>query len=292
MNDRRPTTRGPLPPEVYWRRRFFVVALAATLVFLIGSVLSGGGDASSEEAPVARQAAGQASDTITVQPTAKARRGKAGKSQPTGPMVGPTLGQTELAQPEGPCDASDVIVTPQVVDAVAGREVTIGLRLQTTGVAACTWKVSGSSVAVKIQDGTYEVWTSRECPRAVPKESVVVRRAIATVVEMTWNARESAAGCPRGTDWAMPGDFTATAAAYGGEPAETTFEMVLPSAATTTVAPKEPKTSKDAKDSKKSNSRKSDSRKSDSKKSGRDADDDGTKKSGRKGEQTGSEPRR
>ncbi|WP_141015280.1 hypothetical protein [Nocardioides sambongensis] len=148
-------------------------------------------------------------------------------------MQGPQAPSTELVEPEGRCASSDVVVTPLVEEAVGGQDVTIGLQLQTREAAACTWKVSRNSVAVKILDGSTEVWTSRQCPGALPEESVVVRWAVATVVEMTWaDARESDRECSGQAGWAMPGDYTVIAAALGGEPSETTFDLIAPAEAT------------------------------------------------------------
>lgn len=249
MSARRPLTRGPLPPEVYWRRRFFVITLALTLVFVIGSVLTGGSDGEDDE-PAAQQAAvADPTRTVTVtpgagdQPRRKGRRARNGTASPRAPET------TPLAEPDGPCEPADIVLTPVVEDAVAGRDVTIGLSLQTGEADACTWRVSNRSVAVKVVDGTTEVWTNRECPAVMPSEPVVVRSAVATVVEMTWvEARESDTECSNQRDWAMAGDYTVLASAIGGEPAETTFDLASPTARTVTVQPK-PSASPKAQDS-------------------------------------------
>ncbi|HYG92909.1 MAG TPA: hypothetical protein VD859_04910 [Nocardioides sp.] len=228
-------TRGPLPPGVYWRRRAFALLLAGTLVFVIASWLGGGSDGSSTEAPVARQAAGEpASQTVTVGERDRGKKqkaGRVGRDRELGPSFDPSV----LADPEGPCNASDIVVTPQVEDAVAGRDVTIGLSLQTLESEACTWRVTPGRVALKISDGEDEIWTSRHCPQALPEEEVVVRRVVATVVEMTWHGRESDEGCPGNTDWVMDGDYTIAAAALGGEPRATEFDLASPTPET--IAP-------------------------------------------------------
>lgn len=229
------TTRGSLPPGVYWRRRLFVGLLAVSLVFVIVSWLRGGSDASDDEAPAAEQAgAVEASQTITVAPTGKGKKGAVTRGAAYGPTADPTL----LVAPEGTCSASDVIVRPRVEEAVAGRDVTIGLSLQTRSSEACTWQVSPNAVTVKINGANREIWSTRECSSAVPEQEVVVRRAIATVVEMTWNARESDPGCPSQTDWVMPGTFTVATAALGGEPSRLEFELETPTPETVTQKPK------------------------------------------------------
>ncbi len=248
-------TRGPLPPGVYWRRRAFVALLAVTLVFIIASALGGGSDGRSEEAPAAQQAAGQvdASETVTV--GERDRKGRKGRGKNTDQATaGPTYDPTVLVEPDGPCDPEDVVVTPTIEGAVAGRDVTIALSMQTVESEACNWKVDPRRVTVKITDGDDEVWSTRQCPRAVPAQEVVVRRIVATVVELTWNARFSDDDCPRATDWVEQGDYTVTAAAYRGEPVSTDFTLVNPAAETVTAEP-DPEPERDRKGDRKGHQR-------------------------------------
>jgi hypothetical protein len=218
-------TRGPLPAGVYWRRRFFVVALAVTLVFVIASLLRGGSDGDSDDVPAVQQAAapGPVTETVTVGADEE-RSGKRRKKH-----------DEPLPAPEGECAASDVMLTPRVTDPVRGDDVTISLSLQTVESPACTWRVSADTVTVRISDGDTEVWTTRHCPKVVPEEDVVVRNAVSTVVEVVWReTRLSDDGCPTKTDWADEGDYTIVAAALGGEPIETDFHLPNPTPETVT----------------------------------------------------------
>ncbi len=232
-----PLTRGPLPAGVYWRRRVFVLALALSLVFLIGTWLGGGSDAKDDEIPAARQASGEieASQTITVRDHHKGRKGK--KKRHGGPQQGPTFDPAVLVEPDGNCEPADVRVTPRVVGAVAGEPVTIGLSLQTVQADACYFRVGPDKVTLKITKGGREIWTSRECPDQVPEQSVVVRRLVATLVQMTWDAHESDSSCSHRRSWLMPADFTVASAALGGEPAESDFTLASPTPETVTVTP-------------------------------------------------------
>lgn len=239
------TPRGPLPPGVYWRRRAFVGLLVVALVFVGFNLLRGGSDGSSGEAPAAQQAAGEveASHTMTAEPaderTERQGRKNRKKQRQAQPSQGPTFDPDVLADPEGTCSAADILVRPQVDEAVAGRDVTIGLSLQTQQAEACTWELRPKRLAVTIVGKRGPVWTSQECRDAVPTQEVVVRRAIATVVEMTWDARESEPGCPELTDWLLPGRFRVQAATLGGEPGRTSFELAKPEPRTIAPEPKQ-----------------------------------------------------
>src|SRR5690349_19585315 len=118
-----PLTRGPLPAGIYWRRRVFVLALAATLVFVIANVLSGGSDGKDSSAKVAEQAANEStpSQTITVSDD-KGHKGKGRKgNRHLGATQGPTYDPSVLADPDGNCEPADVRITPRIVGAVAGE---------------------------------------------------------------------------------------------------------------------------------------------------------------------------
>jgi hypothetical protein len=122
----------------------------------------------------------------------------------------------------------------------AGRDVRIRLRLTTEEARACTWQVSHDTVTVSITSGDDDIWSSRECPKAIPTEDVVVRRAKATTVGIAWNARRSDDECTQYTDWAMPGWYHVQTAAFAGEPTDVSFELVRPvsKTITKTITPK------------------------------------------------------
>lgn len=240
-------TRGSLPPEVYWRRRVIVIGSVLLLIFVLARLL-GGGDGGSE-----RHAAAPAVGTTTKNAAPSARRHRPGKSAeskqkqrhrhrvtPAPDTQGPAQGPSEpvLVEPQGACADKDVEVTPTVGSAVAGQPVTIQIRLRTVSTPACTWRMSSRHMALKITDGTDEVWSSQQCRFGIPISDVVVRQAVVTTVEMTWNARRSGPGCPHNPRWVLPGDFRVSTAALGGEPASEVFDLVKPPRPIVTLPPR------------------------------------------------------
>ena len=230
-----PLTRGPLPARVYWVRRAMVLGTALMLVFGIARLLAGGSDATdgnraatlaADSGPT--QAASSIPPTITA-PTAVTTRG---------PDVVATPTQTRAAAPaapEGTCADDDIAVTPEVPAAVAGRDVKVLLRLRTLKSPACTWRVSRQNLTVKITSGQDDIWSSLDCPRAIPAGEVVVRNTATTTVPLVWKgARRSDATCSRFAGWAMPGWYHVTASSIGGEPSDVQFELVRPTATTVT----------------------------------------------------------
>ncbi|MFC4783150.1 hypothetical protein ACT8ZV_01650 [Nocardioides sp. MAHUQ-72] len=231
-------TRGPLPARVYWRRRLLVLGTALLLVFAFARLLGAGSDASSDADEAAQVAADRT--TAATDPTGTATStasdgstggstGKPGKHHSSKAPV--------LAEPDGPCADSDIAVTPDVEDAVAGRDVTIVLELRTIESEACTWQASRNSLTLKIWSGKDDIWTSRQCPRAIPTNDLVVRRDTSARVAVTWNGKRSDDECSRLTEWALPGFYHVEAAALAGEPDEVQFELETPTAPVITRTP-------------------------------------------------------
>lgn len=233
-----PLTRGPLPAGVYWRRRVVLLALAVLMVVGIAKLLGSGSDASSEAE------ARPASAPMSSAPAPTATTGS-GATVPLLPGEGSSSEAATLAEPQGTCKATDIVVTPQVKDAVAGPGdgTRIRLGLQTEQAEACSWHVSSRTLTLKITSGHDDIWSSRECPRLVPDREVVLRNTQPTWVDVVWNGRRSDDGCPRQTDWALPGFYHVNASALAGEPSDEQFELRTPSAPVITRTP-EPHRSK------------------------------------------------
>lgn len=237
--------RGPLPPRVYWTRRLLVLGVPLLLVVVLARVLGGSADGTDEPADRATQAGAQTSETPT----------------PTGPVAGPTAPPAQgggkgkgkgkaqtatepppepvLPEPTGPCEDADVVATPVLTQVAGGSDVAIPLNLRTRLTAACTWQVSPDTLAVTITSGDDHIWSSRECPAAIPVQDVVVRQATDTPVVVVWHARRSDETCSKFSEWAQLGFYHVQAAALGGEATDVQFELVAPAApvVTKTVEP-------------------------------------------------------
>lgn len=236
-------TRGPLPARVYWVRRLAVLSVALLLVVGIAKLLGGGSDASSGEDQAAQVAADTSTSPSTVDSSlpvdgsASADRSKGPKKQHTGKKPGKeqTNEGPVLLDPEGECTGSDIAVTPKVANAVAGRDVLVVLQLRTLSSPACTWHISDDALTVKITSGNDDIWSSNDCPKAIPVRDVVVRQAVTTTVGIVWKqAMRSNARCLPLAGWPMPGWYHVTASSLGGEPSDLQFELTTPVAGTVT----------------------------------------------------------
>jgi len=219
--------RGPLPARVYWRRRLAVLGVAFLLVFGLAHVLGGGSDGKSDGDGTATTVAGSqtsSAGTSSHRPT-KTSTHKPNKSSHT---------PTPLAEPDGPCSDSEVMVKPVLSSPAAADKVTIRLELTSTDSEACTFTVSPKTVVVKLTSGDDFIWSTQDCPRSVSKADVVVRKTVPAKVDVTWSGRRSNAYCDVTADWALPGWYHAIAAALGGDPTDVPFELGPASAPTVT----------------------------------------------------------
>jgi hypothetical protein len=246
------TTRGPLPPSVYWRRRLAALSVALVVFLGVGKILSLGSDGSSDgQAEQAGATTVTTSPTATVsvpEPTKKGGKGKGhgqgkghggqGNGQPSGTPTPTSTPTPVLPDPTGPCPDDDVYITPSIAAPIGGSDITVTLNLQTRVTVACTWQLSPDTMRMNIVSGADQIWLSRQCPDAIPTQDVVVRLASVTQVPVVWNSRRSDTDCSDRTAWALPGFYHLRSAALGGEPTDVQFELLAPTAPTVTQTAK------------------------------------------------------
>lgn len=225
--------RGPLPARVYWTRRIVVLGIPLLLVVVLARVLGGSADGKDSSAATATQAgavveepaAAPSAGPTAAEPGGKGRKGKGrNKAEPV-ETVPP---EPVLAEPSGPCEDADIVATPTITSAPGGADIPITLNLRTLVTEACTWQASAATMTVTITSGDDYIWSTRECPAAIPVQDVVVRQAVETPVVVTWSARRSDETCSKWTAWAELGFYHVQAAALGGEPTDVQFELVAP----------------------------------------------------------------
>ena len=169
---------------------------------------STGGSGGEQAAPVAASP----EPSATAEPTVGPRMKKPAKQRERDKREE----KDRLARPDGPCEDSDVLVTPTVTDANAGSPVEVVLELTTVESDACYFEVSPETVFVNIDGESGTLWSSQHCPEAIPTATVVPRRERAARVSMWWNGRESDEGCPTWSPWIdVLGGYTAVAAVRG-----------------------------------------------------------------------------
>ena len=210
--------RGPLPARVYWVRRLLLLLLALLLVVGIQRLLSYDGDAQADPA-IAASVAGAPFELPTL----------ALPSTSPEMLIKSQRRKVKLPPPEGTCDPGDVVVTPVIQAANVGSPVQVILEVTTVESPACTFEVSGESVAVNISvpTGAGELlWTTQDCPAALAETTVVARQEVPGRAVAEWDGRRSDDRCSVLTEWVLPGTYLVEAVALGGtETGEQEFEI-------------------------------------------------------------------
>jgi hypothetical protein len=255
--------RGPLPPRVYWRRRLVTLAVLVGIVVLVGRMF-GGDDTeaaadrepsapapSASAAPDPKQptASGEPTAEPTAEPTrdpADERRERRRERIRERRQAVQESRMAELSGPSGPladaagtCLASEVVVTPDVEDTDAFGAVPLRVGLSANGDQPCTFEFGPNTVALRVTSGDDLIWETLSCPSALEEQSVVVRPAWLTYVEVDWTGRRAGEGCGDTGDFAEPGYYWAEAAALGGEPQRSQFELDTPPKPEPTEKPSE-----------------------------------------------------
>ena len=130
---------GPLPPQVYWRRRL-LLALGVLAVFIIIVLI------------IVRPGAGEPATTVS---------------------PNPAVSETSAANPEpstaaaeaGACAPAQVEVTP-VVDSAsypADQQPLLSLTLLNTGTTACVMQAGTDVQEYVIMSGSDRIWASTDC---------------------------------------------------------------------------------------------------------------------------------
>jgi hypothetical protein len=197
-----------------------VIGTALALVFAVAHLLGGSGAGTG--ATVAHVTA--AKETPTAKPTRSIVGPVPATTAPTTAAGGAPGSEV---QPDGACTVNEVTIAPVAGSAPAGR--VVPLVLQLTGIRpACTFVVDAKTVVAKVSSSNGKVWSSQDCPGAVTTQTVVVRSAAPTTIQLGWSGRGSDASCSGSTDWALPGTYQVEAAAVGSEPSQADIKLTTP----------------------------------------------------------------
>lgn len=225
--------RGKLPARVYWVRRLMLLTVTLLMVVGVHRLLTFDGS-DQQGSPQAASVVGAPFElpTLAVSP-----------STSPGMLIKSPRRKVRLPQPQGSCDPADVTVTPIIEAAHVARPVQIILELTTTESPACTFDVSGASVAVNVSMATGArelLWTTQDCPAALPEATVVARREVPGRAVAEWDGRRSDDRCSLLGEWVLPGDYLVEAVALGGTETgsqDFTMKSAVQETVTRTVTP-------------------------------------------------------
>lgn len=149
----------------------------AGVVWGVTALLGGRGDAGAS-------AAGSATETV----------GPAEESPSTGEVAACAVADLE----------TDLALDPPAPAAGAGSSVRVTVR--NTGEGPCLLDAGPADLVASVASGPDAVWTSEHCAEDASEERLLDAGA-RTVVEVSWDGRRSAAGCPADQPQAGAGSY-------------------------------------------------------------------------------------
>lgn len=224
---------GPLPPRVYWLRRLLLLILVLGLLWVLVRVLGGGDDPAGRQPDASDPASEAASDPDT-SPTPTSRQIRRAEQRAEQADLRAHKVQ-DVAQtldgPSGPCDLTLVRTAPQVVQpAYAGAAVTIQIGLMTDQPTACALDLHPDRILLSVSSDDAPLWSSTECPDAVPQRELVLRPLWTSTVDVQWSGQRSGRRCAADAAFATPGEYELQVAALTGEPSSFDFTLAAPPA--------------------------------------------------------------
>ncbi|GAB2933824.1 hypothetical protein GCM10027047_32870 [Rhodococcus aerolatus] len=234
---------GPLPPEVYWRRRAVAVAglvVVVVLLLWLGSAVAGGSPApetpAAAPAPATTTAAPASSTPPTPAPTTGTSTtvpapGSATTTTPAATTPAPTTTAPPTSQaPLGPCPDADVVLTAAAAAPTykVGEEPVFRLLVSTRGTVPCTRALDGAlqQVLVYSADGTQRLWSSNDCYPGTGTETKTLVPGQQTSYSIRWSGTTSAPGCTAPRTPVPAGAYTVVVGLGGLTSAPAPFTLV------------------------------------------------------------------
>ncbi|MFT4124833.1 MAG: hypothetical protein QM662_01210 [Gordonia sp. (in: high G+C Gram-positive bacteria)] len=252
---------GPLPPEIYWRRRIVAgLALAAILALVVALIVwtqTGGDDARNASAtgsPSSSSAAPPSTATTppSVDPSQAPSGGGTGDGGTAGGGTGDSAGAGASASAPastGSGAAAALTPTPAAGEVPLCTDSSIAVVLYTdkptytvgnhpvftlvitnAGLSPCLRDVgtAAQNVIIRTLDGTRTLWSAQDCLRSEAPNNQILQPKQQITDTIRWSGTTSSPGCNRPRTVVGAGQYQATAKLGEKESAPITFNVVAP----------------------------------------------------------------
>lgn len=173
---------GPESPEVYWRRRIFVILGLIVVLSVVGKLIFGGSDAKPQAA-------------VTPKPTTKPTAVSTPKATPTKKVV-PVTDPTRRSV-AGTCRDADMKVTVSSAKHVTpvGQGLSVTLKVTNKSQKTCTRDLGSGANEVTITSGPALVWSTDHCNPSTASDVQTLAPGKSWSVNVIWDGKISATKC-------------------------------------------------------------------------------------------------
>ncbi|WP_067858485.1 hypothetical protein [Nocardia shimofusensis] len=197
---------GPLPPEIYWRRRVFavgvLVVVLALLIWIVLMVARGGDSAGGA----------QATSTTVAAPAGD------GKVEPSGSAAAGAaeLSSSDTAQPaRAQCPDQSLAVKVTVAQPTyrVGEKPVFGIVITNISAEPCSRDFGSAAQQISVQtlDGSRRLWTSTDCYPEGKPDTRTLDRGEQAAFQVTWSGSTSQPECAGERVPVPPGAYTVVA---------------------------------------------------------------------------------
>jgi len=242
--------QGPLPSEIYWRRRIVAGGVGvAVLALVIGLIVwtTSGGDKSPSNAASSSSISTTTTPAYGSSESSEAPSGGAGNGGggSGGNNAAGVSGQPGASQASGdvPAPATGVNGTPLCPDQniavvlytdkptyTVGDQPVFTIVTTNAGLTACTRDVgkAAQNVVVRTLDGTRTLWSAQDCSPLKDVNNVVLQPKQQATDTITWSGTTSNPGCDKPRVQVPVGSYQAIGKMGEKESAPITFNVVAP----------------------------------------------------------------
>ncbi|WP_330228113.1 hypothetical protein OHA40_18120 [Nocardia sp. NBC_00508] len=196
---------GPLPPEIYWRRRAFAIGILvvalALVMWVVLAVVRGGDSPGDTKSAASSSVVAKPAESAPAKPSGA---GDSGAPKPSTSLVA-----------AGPCpDQSLAIkVTVEQPTYKSGEQPVFGIVITNISSVACT-RDTGSGlqqVSVHTLDGQRRLWSSTDCYPDGQPDVRTMNRGEQAAFTVTWSGSTSQPNCAGERVQVPPGAYNVVA---------------------------------------------------------------------------------
>lgn len=195
-------TVGPHPSAVYWRRRAIVAAPLLLILVTLSTCLASGSDGSPPRSK-AKVAPGPTPTTVSPSPAGLVPTWSPSPTPSGSPSVSPT--------PAGPVPCADTDLTlVGVVDKTvypAGAQPRFKLIVSNSSSRPCVRDVGSGHQEMWVGAAGKKLWSSDHCSPNRGSDARTLQPGEKRTYWLTWSARTSDVGCPKGRQQVGPGPY-------------------------------------------------------------------------------------
>ncbi|MFI9505883.1 hypothetical protein [Nocardia sp. NPDC052566] len=209
---------GPLPPEIYWRRRAFAIGalvVALALVIWLAIMVSRGGDSPGSTKAAASSSSSSSSkpaDTSANKPADASKPSASGESSAS-KTSGSATATSAAAPGQCPDQSLAVKVTVEQPTYKTGEQPVFGIVITNISSVSCARDMGSGlqQVSVHSLDGQRRLWSSTDCYPDGQPDVRTLNRGEQAAFTVTWSGSTSQPSCAGERVQVPPGAYAVVA---------------------------------------------------------------------------------